>query len=110
MLDPEKNLFDYVLSREHCIHYPEKDLFIKDLRILNRDLRNVVIVDNSIASFIFQLSNGWPIVSYRGDPLDKALVELTSFLIGNRDCADFTELLDDKFRLSELVECNIHKI
>ena len=38
---------------------------MKDLRIISdRDLEDIVIVDNSIVSFAFQLSNGIPICAF----------------------------------------------
>ena len=51
-LDPDGSLVAYRLFRESCI---EKDqVFIKDLRIFsNRDLKNIVIVDNATHSFAY---------------------------------------------------------
>ena len=42
--------------------------FIKDLRIFsNRDLNNLIIIDNLAISFGFQLLNGIPILEWTGD-------------------------------------------
>ena len=51
-LDPDGSLVAYRLFRESC---SEKDqVFIKDLRIFsNRDLKNIVIVDNATHSFAY---------------------------------------------------------
>ena len=38
-------------------------VFVKDLRILDRNLKDVVIVDNAVHSFGNQLDNGIPVVS-----------------------------------------------
>ena len=49
--------------------------------ILDRNKENMVIVDNSILSFAFDLKNGVPINSYMGtEPDDRVLLYLISFL------------------------------
>ena len=41
---------------------------MKDLRIIaNRSLKDMVIVDNAVYSFAFQLDNGIPIVPFYSD-------------------------------------------
>ena len=52
-LDPKRELIHHRLYREHC--YQTADgVYIKDLRILkNRNLKDVVIVDNAVYSFGF---------------------------------------------------------
>jgi CTD small phosphatase-like protein 2 len=49
-IDPDRELIQYRLYRQHCI---ETDYgYIKDLRIIaNRDLKDMVLVDNSVLSF-----------------------------------------------------------
>ena len=45
--------------------------FIKDLRILkDRKLQDIVIVDNLVHSFGFQLDNGVPILEWQNDSKD----------------------------------------
>jgi CTD small phosphatase-like protein 2 len=40
-------------------------MYVKDLRILkDRDLKDIIVVDNSIISFAFNLDNGVPIKSF----------------------------------------------
>lgn len=39
-------------------------MYIKDLRIINRNLSEVVLVDNAAYSYAFQLENGIPILPY----------------------------------------------
>ena len=49
-LDPYDEIFDYRLHRESCIVH--HGMYLKDLRILgNRDLSQVVLVDNATYSF-----------------------------------------------------------
>ena len=79
-IDPENKLFKRRLYRCSCIKVEQ--FFIKDLDIiLDRDKKDVCIVDNSILSFAFDLENGVPISSYNGNEEDdKDLLYLVSFL------------------------------
>lgn len=46
----------------------EEGVYIKDLRIIkNRNLKDVVIIDNAVYSFGFQLDNGIPILPFYDD-------------------------------------------
>jgi CTD small phosphatase-like protein 2 len=63
VLDPEKKLFAHRLYRHHCIRV--EDVYVKDLRIIgDRALEDMLIVDNSIISFAYQLDNGIPICGF----------------------------------------------
>ncbi len=62
-LDPKKQLIQHRLFRRHC-DYIEEGYYVKDLRLLNRDLKKVVLVDNAAYSYAFQLNNGIPIIPY----------------------------------------------
>ena len=65
-LDPNRDIFAARIYRESCISTDKG--FIKDIRIFsNRSLENVVIVDNFILSFAFQLDNGIQILSWYGN-------------------------------------------
>jgi TFIIF-interacting CTD phosphatase-like protein len=79
-IDPERKYFAQRLYRQHCIERTSdptqgfttssggqtaSKLYIKDLSIIrDRDLDDVLLVDNSILSFGFQLDNGVPICSF----------------------------------------------
>ena len=54
---------------------------MKDLSLLGRPLSQTIIVDNSIQAFALQISNGIPISSYFGQPWDRELYMLVSFMI-----------------------------
>ena len=54
---------------------------MKDLRIISdRDLADIVIVDNSIVAFGYQLDNGVPISSYIEGNRDEELIYLEAYL------------------------------
>ena len=59
-----------------------ENFFIKDLSIiLDREKKDMIIVDNSIMSFAFDLHNGVPINSFTGmEENDEELLSLYSFL------------------------------
>lgn len=88
-IDPEQELFSYRLYRHNCIQikielpdHDEKQLFyIKDLRIFQIPLSKIVIVDNSVLSFAFQLENGIPILPFYSKKSDIEMINLTTYLI-----------------------------
>lgn len=51
-------------------------LFVKDLRVLGRNLANVVLVDNAPHSYMMQLGNGVPILNYFKGKDDNQLYHL----------------------------------
>ena len=54
---------------------------MKDLRVIgNRDLKDLVIVDNSVYSFAFQIDNGIPIIPFYKDPADEEMLHLIYYL------------------------------
>ena len=87
-IDPEDTIFDYKLYREHCIEY-YNSYMVKDLRIIrNRNLKDMVLVDNSAISFLSQLSNGIPIIPYSDSKDDDELLDLTRYLLSIKDNYD----------------------
>jgi len=67
------------LYRQHCIPTPFGH--IKDLRILkNRDLKDILIIDNSCLSFAFNINNGIPILPFYDNDKDEELKHLTYYL------------------------------
>ena len=52
-LDPKGELIEYRMYRDSCTQ-TEEGVYIKDLRIIqNRNLKDIVIVDNAVYSFGF---------------------------------------------------------
>ena len=78
-LDPKKLYIEYVLHRLHCVM--ENDFMIKDLRVIgNRSLNDIIIIDNSILSFAWNMDNGIYIPTYQGDCEDCELLKISEFL------------------------------
>jgi CTD small phosphatase-like protein 2 len=78
-LDPDRQLIHHRLYRNNCIQID--GIFIKDLRIfVDRNLKDLVIVDNATYSFAFQLTNGIPIISWYNDMADRELFKLIEYL------------------------------
>ena len=67
-MDPDKKYFKYRLYRNNCslVDIDEVKFYVKDLDIFNEyyDLKDIVIIDNSVLSFAYHLYNGIPIVPY----------------------------------------------
>jgi CTD small phosphatase-like protein 2 len=85
-LDPSGDLIAHRLYREHC--YQAGEMHIKDLRIIDRPLRDMLLVDNAAHSFCFQPSNGIPCVSFYEDSSDQELKRLIPYakaLANSRD-------------------------
>lgn len=65
-MDGDRVIIKHRLYRQHCIQ-PTRGIYIKDLRVIaDRDMKDLILVDNSIVSFAFQLSNGIPIAAFTG--------------------------------------------
>lgn len=65
------------LFRESCVFH--RGNYVKDLSRLGRDLSQVIIIDNSPASYIFHPDNAVPVTSWFDDGEDVELLELCSF-------------------------------
>lgn len=76
-LDPHQ-LCSEKLFREHCTFY--NNIHVKDLTRLGRNMKDVIIVDNSPAAYLFQPENAIPILSWYDDPHDTELLRLTHIL------------------------------
>ena len=77
ILDKGKNI-QYRLYREHCNFV--NGVFIKDLKRLNRSLKDVIIIDNSPLAYAFDVDNGLPILSWFDNRDDKELLLLEPIL------------------------------
>ena len=82
--DPLLDLIDkkgycpYRLFREHCTLI--NTTFVKDLQRLGRDIKNIIIVDNSPVSYVLHPENGLPILTWFEDKSDRELYKITPIL------------------------------
>jgi CTD small phosphatase-like protein 2 len=104
-LERDGDLFSFRLYREAC-YMTDTSLFIKDLRIINRPLDRIAIVDDSTYAFGFQLENGVPIIPYTGDPEDNELILLSQYLDHIALSKDFRQLNRDFFRFHMYADCS----
>jgi len=87
-LDPNKCCIQYLLHRSHCVI--TKNWIVKDLRVIGRrELKDIIILDNSVISFANNLDNGIYIPSYEGDHTDQELLPIIDFL---KDIADVDDV------------------
>ena len=78
-LDPQNRYIHHRLFREHCYQTPE-GMYCKDLRIINRDMDSMVLVDNAAYSYATQLDNGIPILPYYHGKADFELKALETYI------------------------------
>lgn len=75
------------------------DLYLKDLTLVDKDLRRVVLVDNTYSSFILCPSNGIPVVTFVDDEKDRYLEDVFKVLSSLENEKDVRNLLDQKYML-----------
>ncbi|KAJ3007692.1 UNVERIFIED_CONTAM: hypothetical protein HDU68_003390, partial [Siphonaria sp. JEL0065] len=82
------------LFREACLHH--KGNYVKDLNLLGREIKDIIILDNSPVSYIFHPSNAIPISSWFNDPNDTELLDLIPFLEDLKHVVDVTTVLSQE--------------
>jgi CTD small phosphatase-like protein 2 len=73
-------------------------VYAKDLRIINRDISQMLLVDNSPFSYLYQPENGVPILPFAGEA-DSELLGLEKYLESARKENDVRELNKRTFQL-----------
>ena len=74
------------LFRESCVYYEGN--YVKDMSLINRDLTQSIIVDNSPNSYIFHPENAIDCSSFIDDPYDRELEQIGACLVGIKDVKD----------------------
>ena len=94
-LDKENKYFQYRLYRNHCVQCDVDGIkfYVKDLDTLNEkyNLKDVVLIDNSVLSFAYHLNNGIPIVPYIEQKEDSQLLMLAYYLLSIAKYDDLTQ-------------------
>lgn len=85
LLDPNK-VIRYRLFRESCVYYEGN--YVKDLNLLDRDLGDTIIIDNSASSYMFHPENAIDCSSFIDDPKDRELDQIGAFLAGIKNAKD----------------------
>ena len=98
-LDPSGQYIQHRLYREHCL--PTSGMNVKDLRIINRDMRSMVLVDNAAYSYVYQLDNAIPIIPYYSGKQDYELKALEKYLKSLAEVEDVRETNYSTFRLRD---------
>lgn len=76
-------------------------MHVKDLRVIDRDLMNMVLVDNAAYSFAYQPENGIPIIPYYHGDTDFQLKALQSYIESMLLVSDMRTVNKRTFKLHE---------
>ena len=74
----KKGYVPFRLFREHCTLI--NTAFVKDLKRLGRDMKDIIIVDNSPVAYALNQYNGFPITSWFDDKNDFELLKIIPIL------------------------------
>lgn len=103
-IDPDNKYFQFRLYRDACIPIQQR-LYIKDLRIIkDYDPLNVILMDNSLYSFMNQPSNGMLVNSFYTNPKDTQLISAKNFLINHiYPCHDIRKECEKWYHFTNLL-------
>ena len=91
ILDKDKNI-KHRLFRDHCTFVD--GIFRKELKRLNRCLKDLIIVDNSPSAYAFDSDNGLPIKTWYDDPNDRELMKIEPLIIFLSKTKDVRKYID----------------
>ena len=74
----KNNYIKYRLFREHCTF--NNGIYIKDLKIFDRKINNMIIIDNNPLSYDNNIENGIPILSWYDNINDNELLKILPLL------------------------------
>lgn len=106
IIDPMKSYFKFRLFRNNCYKMTTENgvMYVKDLRIIrNVPLSQMIIIDNSVLSFAFQLDNGIPILPFYNNKDDIEMNFLKTYLIDLNKHENFIEKNAETFKLKQLL-------
>lgn len=85
LLDPHR-VIRTRLFRESCVYFEGN--YVKDLSLIDRELAQSIIVDNSPNSYLFHPENAIDCSSFIDDPADRELAQIGGFLKSVHDAED----------------------
>ena len=103
-LDEERQIIKHRLYRQHCVKVGD-GIYVKDLRIISdRNIQDIILVDNSIVSFAFNIDNGVPISAFTRQENDEELLYMVSYLEEIYSFPDVREQISKTFKLREQMQ------
>eukprot|EP00128_Syssomonas_multiformis_P001079 Colp12_sorted_trinity150504_noHs@25003 len=96
MLDQGKGLISKRYFRESCVQ--SFGNYIKNLAMIEPDLSNILIVDNSPGAYEHHPENAIPIETWEDNPRDECLLDLLPFLDCLRHTCDVRSILSLRLR------------
>ncbi len=103
-LDPKGQYIHHRIFRENCVQAPG-GVHIKDLRIfVNRNLSDIILVDNAAYSFGMQIENGIPIIPYYNNKEDQELKSPVPFLKTLAEAQDMQEVIRQTFKFHQYTQ------
>ncbi len=112
-LDPENKYFYNRLYRSNCIDckIDGKDLYVKDMNIFEGfDPKNILIVDNSVMAFAYDLDNGIPILPYYDAEKDFELLFVAYYFESLYQCDDLRLINKQYMKLDYYLKQAIEEI
>lgn len=101
-MDPNNKYFKHRLYRHNCLSlsYEGKTFHIKDMNIFEGfSLKDILIIDNSVMSFAYDIDNGIPILPYYNAKKDVELLLCAVYLESIYKCEDVREMNRKYFKL-----------
>lgn len=104
-IDPNHDLIEARCYRDSC-YTTEEHVYIKDLRIFEDqwDLKDIVLIDNAVHSFGFQINNGIPMLPFYDDKNDRDMIYVTHLLKELASQSDVRPMIRDRFWINKLKE------
>ena len=114
-LDPDKKFFKYRMYRSNCVQVVISDelkFYVKDLDIFkeNYNLKDIVMIDNSVLSFAYHLDNGIPIIPFYDDVGDTELYDLANYLLTIADYDDLREANKQSLKMDYYLQIAIDQL
>ncbi|XP_078524664.1 ADAMTS-like protein 5 isoform X2 [Lissotriton helveticus] len=101
VLDPQRKLIRHRLFQEDCVCFLGH--YIKNLKVLQRDLAKTVILDDAPHTCPYQNFNRIPVKSWLGDPEDEELLRLIPVLEKMTQVDDVRTEISQRFHCGELL-------